>query len=192
MKLTKKISIFATDTLVNSGKVDNELRDAYIYSFDYILDFISYVASILIIGGLLHNFVNSIIFLLTLIPLRAFAGGLHASTETKCEVLSYLVFFVVIPLSSLIPYKVVYILPVQIITSLIIIIFSPVDNPKKRFDDKTKLILKKKCIIYICISTIFYLFLLFINHSQYCTVVTLCYLIILINQIIGFIKYNRF
>lgn len=191
MKLTNQISAFITDTLITSDKIESNLRDAYIYIFNYIIDYVVYAISIIFLGFIFHNILNALIFLLTLIPLRYCAGGLHASTEIKCQILSYLTFFIVM-LATHIFYNYYILLSIfYIFSAILIVILTPVDNPRKRFNCIIKKKLKNKCIKLIFINTIIYFTLIITHQNHYCATISICYIIVLGNQLLGIKKYGR-
>ena len=185
-----KISAFITDTLISSGKIQKEFREAYIYSYDYIIEFLCYVIFTLIIGSLFHLFVPSALFLCTVIPLRYCAGGYHAAKKSSCMVLSYSSYLLVAVLHRHVINYAALLYLIQIVLSVPIIIMSPVDNPLKRFRKDGKNSLKLKCLILVTAGSLFSFLLLLLNLPEYCTTISLCYIIVLSNQLLGLIKYK--
>ena len=74
-----------TDYYIKKGHIVQEDREVYEYGFHLIFSDIINFSLILIIGVLLHQLINSIIFLAVFCSLRQFAGGFHAKKYWICR-----------------------------------------------------------------------------------------------------------
>lgn len=88
-----------------------------------------------------------VIFLTVLIPLRSYAGGYHADTQTRCGIISFIIL-----LSNLLFMK--YCIIGETISLLsvslslaVILALSPMGNDTKRLDDMEYIVFKKKARI---------------------------------------------
>lgn len=123
--------------LKQSGIKDDE-QDLYQYGFFILLSQILYLIIACIIGILLGAFFESIIFYIAFQFIRRYAGGYHASTETRCEVmstLSILVCLVVIRLSKTYDFQFA-LLVVSIASAACIAVLCPLDTPEKPLSEK--------------------------------------------------------
>ena len=91
-----------------------------------------------IFGLILGCIFESIIFYIAFQFIRRYAGGYHASTETRCEIfssLSILACIVVIKLLKTYDFQTVLLL-ITILSAVCIFIFCPLDTPEKPLSDK--------------------------------------------------------
>lgn len=91
-----KISGFITDTLIEGKVIKSEEKNLYLYCFSTIIEMSANLLTTLIIGALLHRFIETLIFMLVFIPLRSFAGGYHCEKAESCFILSIAVYLTVI------------------------------------------------------------------------------------------------
>ena len=113
--------------------VSSENREIYEYGITN-LSYSLLVWSIFLLSAFLFGFFPSaLFFLLTHIPLRIYAGGLHFSTRIRCFIASLFIFAVVLffPLafSSFKLCKAIN--PFIILGLIIILFFAPVEDPRK-------------------------------------------------------------
>lgn len=73
--------------------ISRDDKEIYCYSYQYIIELLLFCFSLILISIPLSNIPSAIIFIFTVIPLRTFAGGIHAPTKQLCSVLSYILFF---------------------------------------------------------------------------------------------------
>lgn len=91
-----------------------------------------------IFGLVLNCIIESIIFYISFQFIRKYAGGYHASTETRCEILSTLSIFaciVVIRLSKTYDFQTVLLI-ISALSAVCIFVFCPLDTPEKPLSDK--------------------------------------------------------
>lgn len=123
--------------LKQSGIKDDE-QDLYQYGFFILLSQMLYFIIACIIGILLGTFFESIIFYIAFQFIRRYAGGYHASTETRCEImstLSILACIVLIRLSK--TYDLQFaLLALSAVSAMCIAILCPLDTPEKPLSEK--------------------------------------------------------
>ena len=147
--------------------VSSENREIYEYGITN-LSYSLLVWSIFLLSAFLFGFFPSaLFFLLTHIPLRIYAGGLHFSTRIRCFIASLFIFVVVLffPLafSSFKLCKAIN--PFIILGLIIILFFAPVEDPRKPLEISESLHHRKISRIlginYVILYFIFYLFSFF-------------------------------
>lgn len=120
-----------------SGITDDE-QDLYQYGFFILLSQILYFIVTCIMGALFGIFFESIIFYVAFQFIRRYAGGYHASTETRCEImstLSILACIVVIRLSKTYDFQFA-LLVVSTASAACIAVLCPLDTPEKPLSEK--------------------------------------------------------
>lgn len=70
--------------------------DIYVYGLELIISTTIGLISILILSGILSNFMSGLIFILAFVPLRLFTGGYHAMTYRGCFIISNLSYLLVL------------------------------------------------------------------------------------------------
>lgn len=132
-KLSKKI----VKCFVKQSNISDDEQELYQYGFFILFSQILYFIIALIIGILCEVILESIIFYIAFQFIRRYAGGYHASTETRCEIfstLSILACIVVIKLSKIYDFQTVLLL-ITILSAVCIFVFCPLDTPEKPLSD---------------------------------------------------------
>lgn len=133
-KLSKKI----VKCFVKQSNISDDEQELYQYGFFILFSQILYFIIALIIGILCEVILESIIFYIAFQFIRRYAGGYHASTETRCEIfstLSILASIVAIKLSKIYDFQTVLLL-ITILSAVCIFVFCPLDTPEKPLSDK--------------------------------------------------------
>lgn len=115
-----------------SGITDDE-QDLYQYGFFILLSQILYLIITSILGILFGTVIESIIFYIAFQFIRRYAGGYHASTETRCEImstLSILASIVVIRLSITYDFQFALLI-LSAVSAVCIAALCPLDTPEK-------------------------------------------------------------
>ncbi|MBO5488657.1 MAG: accessory gene regulator B family protein, partial [Eubacterium sp.] len=129
---------------------NSNTREIYSYCIHYLFEQLIFIAVILILGFLTNNLLFYMLFYLLNIGFRFTSGGYHAPRQWICNILSYSTIFVTLLLVNLLPDFSSHIwLFFCAIFSIIIVLLSPVDNPKKRLKSKQKIALMFKNRIFV-------------------------------------------
>lgn len=119
--------------LLKQSNIKYDEQDLYQYGFFILLSQILYLIIACIIGVLLGTFFESIIFYIAFQFIRRYAGGYHASTEMRCEILSSLSILacvVVIRLSKTYDFQIA-LLVISAVSAVCIAVLCPLDTPEK-------------------------------------------------------------
>lgn len=124
--------------LLKQSNIKYDEQDLYQYGFFILLSQILYLIIACIIGVLLGTFFESIIFYIAFQFIRRYAGGYHASTEMRCEILSSLSILacvVVIRLSKTYDFQIA-LLVISAVSAVCIAVLCPLDTPEKPLSEK--------------------------------------------------------
>ena len=153
--MINNLSVLLTDKLLAKGSITEDERELYIYGFFMLLSHIMYFVLACIFGILFKCFIESIIFYIAFQFIRRYAGGYHAATETRCEILSTLSIIAsigIIKLSKIYDFKTTLLI-ITLISMVIIFILCPLDTPEKPLTEKEfKYFRKISWIILLVIS----------------------------------------
>lgn len=143
-----KISNYISDKLIVNAIISEQDKNIYKYGIETILVISFNIISVFIIGYIFGMLAECIAFLVSLIPLRSYAGGFHTSNYTKCYIFSCFVLGVAIESIKLGVLKYHYfILALLIFSCIIIWIFAPLPDDNKEMN--TEEIKKNKKITKI-------------------------------------------
>ena len=136
--MINKISSIIVEILIKHSLVENEDKELYSYGFFILLSQILYFIIVITIGILFNVIFESIIFYITFQFIRRYAGGYHAKTETRCDILSTLSILcciVLIKLSKMYDIRIA-LLSASLVFAVLIFILCPLDTPEKPLNDK--------------------------------------------------------
>ena len=162
--MISKLSAKLVYKLIDKSVINNTEIDLYSYGFFILLSQVLYFILTLMFGILLGIVFEGIIFYIVFQFIRTSAGGIHASSELKCEVattLSLLSCLGIVKLCDLYNLKIVIII-LTIVATILIFLLCPLDTPEKPLTTKEKKYFRKKSwIILLIILTIICLSLCF-------------------------------
>ena len=126
------------DRLLANGSISEDEQELYIYGLFMMLSSLMYLILACFLGCILGCVLESIIFYIAFQFIRRYAGGYHASTETRCEImstLSILACIVVIRLSKTYDFRFA-LLVVSTVSAVCIAVLCPLDTPEKPLSEK--------------------------------------------------------
>ena len=138
--LTERI----TDILVNNEIIIAENRNLYTYGLQQGLLMIFNIATILGIGIVLNMVWESIVFLLTFVPLRSNAGGYHAKTQLRCYLYSVAMITATLICIQIIPWTSAVCLTMSLGAGTIIFFLAPVEAVNKPLGQVERAVYKKR------------------------------------------------
>lgn len=188
MKISNQISTNLASLMSEQNIISNSQKELYAYCFDFVLDILFFNISVLLIGLILREPFLSALYIITMTPTKMMAGGAHANSQETCSAISY-----TIAISSILLAANVSLLSVSTQTELFIFFsciisiaaLTPVDTPNKRLDITKQKHLKKNCLIYLLILSVIYLLFYNWEYTKYYSIMTICVMIIAVNQYIG-------
>lgn len=136
--MINKLSSRLTEKLLSNGTICDEDKELYIYGLFMLLSQLMFFIITCIFGLVLNCIIESIIFYIAFQFIRKYAGGYHAATETRCEILStlsILACIVVIRLSKTYDLQTI-LLSISAVSAICIFVFCPLDTPEKPLSDK--------------------------------------------------------
>ena len=162
--MISKLSTHLTEKLLSNGTISDEDKDLYIYGLFMLFSHLMFFIIACIFGLILGCIFESIILYIAFQFIRRYAGGYHAKTETRCEImsaLSILCCIVLIKCSKMYDINIA-LLSTSLVFAVLIFIFCPLDTPEKPLTDKEhkyfrkiSLIILSLIIVSIIISFIF-------------------------------------
>ena len=136
--MISKLSTYLTEKLLSNGTISEEDKALYIYGLFMLISHLMFLIIDCVFGLILGCVFESIIFYIAFQFIRRYAGGYHASTETRCEILSILSILtciVVIRLSKIYDIQTTLLI-ISAVSAVCIFVFCPLDTPEKPLSDK--------------------------------------------------------
>lgn len=136
--MINKLSEFLTKKMLSNNTINDEDKELYVYGLFMLLSQLMFFIIACIFGFILNCIIESIIFYIAFQFIRRYAGGYHAKTETRCEILSSLSILCCIVLIkfSEIYYIKISLLCISLVCAVLIFIFCPLDTPEKPLSEK--------------------------------------------------------
>lgn len=149
--------------LITRGNIDTSKRELYTFAIRYFFIAIIPIAVSIAFSILIGAFFNCIIILFIILSLRSYSGGFHFESEKMCIIISSIT-LCILSYSSLIIECSYIISIILIISSLSIMINSPIVHINHKVSDKEK---KRYHSISFCLTMIYLtLYFVFKNLSQ--------------------------
>lgn len=119
--------------LIDHSVIDDTEQELYVYGFFILISQILYFTLTIMFGILLDIVLESVIFYVAFQFIRRYAGGIHASSELKCEIVTTTSIFLCLLCIKLCEINNVQIpiLIVTIIATVFIFVLCPLDTPEK-------------------------------------------------------------
>lgn len=143
----RDISSKLTDKLISLKTIDPEDREIYEFGIQHIFITIFNISTVLLLGLLLGDLKEAMIFIFAFIPLRIFAGGFHFNSPIMCYIFSScFVALVLLAMRYLSIPLLIYCL-LYCLSGIIILTFAPVEDKNKPLDQLEKKVYRKRTII---------------------------------------------
>jgi len=140
------------DKLVDSKTISAEDKELYEYGLRQAASTLANVATTLIIGFIFGMILESILFMMSYIPLRSYAGGYHARTPVRCHIYSAGLIICVLLIVRYMSLNLMVIGALVLTASVIVFIFAPVADTNKPLDEVELKLFKKRTRIILFIE----------------------------------------
>lgn len=133
-----KLSSHVTENLIQVNVIDKTDKEIYEYGISMIFTYSINLITVLIIGIIMGQLWECLLFQLVFIPLRSYAGGYHASSEARCYFLSAGLIVLALTVLRYIPLWIntVISLCCLLAAGIVILILAPVENKNKPLDSE--------------------------------------------------------
>lgn len=155
--------------LVDKNVIDSTEQELYVYGFFMLLSHIIYLLITVIFGILLNTVLESVIFYVAFQFIRRYAGGIHASSELKCELsttLSIFLCLLCVKICKIYNADLIVLLPTAV-SAVLTFVLCPLDTPEKplsreemKYFRKITWIILTVIILILCIARYFELYFL--------------------------------
>lgn len=160
-----KLSSQTTKYLLKKNVISDEEKELYEYGLFMIISYIVFFLISILFGIVLDIPFSSILFYISFCLVRNFAGGIHANSEIKCNIITTVSILISeILIKVFIDYSLVNISFVMlIISSICLCVIKPVATSHKKISQQEKLHFHKKVIVLTVFALIIAAISLIIN-----------------------------
>lgn len=162
--MINKISAVLTKRLINNGHINKEDEELYLYGFFILISQLIFFIIVIAIGLALSCLEKSILFYISYRLVRKYAGGYHASTELRCEIMSTSAIFAcicIIKLAEIYDFEMLIVI-FAVLSSICIFLLSPLDTPEKPLSQKENSCYKNKSriisLVILALIVLLYVF----------------------------------
>lgn len=131
--MISKLASKVVKRLIDNSVIADTEQELYVYGFFILISQILYFTLTIIFGILLDIVLESVIFYVAFQFIRRYAGGIHASSELKCEIATTTSIFLCLLCIKLCEINNIQmpILVLTIIAAVSIFVLCPLDTPEK-------------------------------------------------------------
>ena len=123
------------DRMILDGTIEEEDKEIYEYGLTQGIIMLFNVIVTLLIGVLLHSVVETLLFMAVYMPLRSYAGGVHAKTQLRCLVYSFSMVAIILEVIKYFPNN-LYIIAAMLVFSVVTVcLLAPVESENKPLDE---------------------------------------------------------
>jgi accessory gene regulator B len=180
------------DWLIRQKAISADERELYAYAVHCLFSLIYPLVFALVIGAFLGMPIEAVAMIIPFIVVRKFSGGYHADSFYKCLIISSIVIVTMLQISKYINnnmfFNVIY-----IGSSILLMIFSPIDSANKRLDNDDKRFCKKVTILIVLVLFIIVELLWIAGYRHYTKYIEVGVILAELLQIVAIfkVKYSR-
>lgn len=147
--MISKLSNQITQNLLKKNIISDDEKELYDYGLFMMLSYVVFFIISMLFGIALNIPFSSLLFFISFCLIRNFAGGAHANTEIKCDIITTLsILASEILIKIFVEYSFVSIAFVmQLISSICLCVIKPVATSQKEINKYEKVLFHKKVII---------------------------------------------
>lgn len=187
-----KFSCKVTNYLLCKKVIKDDDREIYQYGFEQFFRTLLNVVTMLLLGIGFGEIYQCIILTVSFIALRSYSGGYHANTSLRCYILTVSSISAALSIMKFIAINRFICLGLLVLSSVIILLFSPIGTKNKPLDEIEKIIYRKKTIIVWCIEICVALMFMVFNITQIHISVVLAQILVGFALISGKVQTRNF
>ncbi len=172
--MAHRAAVKIADFLCKNNTIQDEDKDIYIYGFEIFLSNLINFTIVAVLGYLLNQFNEAMLFYVAFVTTRSYSGGYHASTYLKCNIIFASVFLITMLVSRILlpTISLVYLLVFMAIYIGCILEYAPIENSNKKLLESDKIRYKKISIVISICWTVLVTVVYFIA-KEYATTLTM-------------------
>lgn len=176
--------------LVEKNTISSENKPIYQYGIQQGFTIGLNILTTFVIGLVFKMIVESFLFLAVYIPLRSFAGGVHAKTANRCYVYSTIMIIAELLVIKFLPFGIFIGSCLSLISGAIIFLLAPVETENKKLDESEKQVYKKRARIILIIELVIQFIIALMSWNNIMMCFSLAFVSLSLIMLAGVIKNN--
>lgn len=177
--------------LVEKNTISSENKPIYQYGIQQGFTIGLNILTTFVIGLVFKMIVESFLFLAVYIPLRSFAGGVHAKTANRCYVYSTIMIIAELLVIKFFPFGIFIGSCLSLISGAIIFLLAPVETENKKLDESEKQVYKKRARIILIIELVIQFIIALMSWNNIMMCFSLAFVSLSLVMLAGVIKNNH-
>lgn len=167
----ERLSVAIADWMINCGVVNKEDKELYVYASQSFIMSISPLFLAIFWGICMGGVKQGLVLIIPFMMLRKFSGGYHAKKAWVCLVCSGLLLAYCIRISLQLQYNWIWLL-ITVMSTVMLIVFSPIDHENRRLTQDEKRQYRKIVAILAVVFLALVMVLLLIHKNNYASCVS--------------------
>lgn len=180
-----------TNYLICKKVIKDNDREIYQYGFEQVFSSLLNIATMLLLGIILGKIYQSLVLILSFMALRSYSGGYHANTPLQCYLLTVMSISAALSIMKFITIDRFICLGLLVLSSVVILLLSPIGTKNKPLDEIEKIIYRKKTIIVWSVETCVAIVFIILDITEIHIAITLAQVIISIALIFGNLQFGN-
>lgn len=161
-----------TKKLQENNSISSEQYEICRFGFQQGLTILLNAVTVMVIGAVMKELWQAILFMALYAPLRSNAGGYHARTATRCYVYSILLMIAVLLAMKYLLIPTFICIIALVISCAVILLLAPVEDANKPLDDIEQVVYRKRTYVIMAIEIVFCVIALLCGAKQ----IMLCFI----------------
>jgi accessory gene regulator B len=170
---------------VNKNIIEPSKQEIYTYGIKQGILIIINIATVVAIGLVIGLLAESMVFLVTYMLIRTYAGGYHAKSQLGCYIFSTVAVTVILLGIKHIIFSCFIYLIAALLSATVIYVLSPIENINKPLSQKEKILYGKKSRTLVGIFTTLSLIMWFIGIKSIAISIVMAMLLVGVLMILG-------
>ncbi len=185
------ISEKITNRLIRDNVIEHCNKEIYLFGVEQFLTTALNIVTTFVIGILLGELWQSLLFVLLFMTLRSYAGGYHASTPLRCYLLTSSIIAIALSVIKYIEINIFVCVGLLIMSGVVILILSPAESPNKPLDSIEFVIYRKRTIVLWGIQFICGVVCATMGYGNILICITLAHIILALSQLFAKVEQKR-
>lgn len=182
------ISEKITNRLLRKNVIEYDDFEIYQFGLEQLFSTILNMLTTIIIGIILGELWNAVLFVLAFMMLRTYAGGYHSSTPLGCYLLTVSIIIAVLSVIKYVEISCFVCTGLLFVSSVIILLLAPVESKNKPLDNIECVVYRKKAVGIWCIEVMSAIAFLIIGFKEVTVCIAMAFIVLGISLFVGVIK----
>lgn len=187
-----KISERIIAYVIKNNALDKGKAEEYIYGLEISLSVLASYLSVILIGILMGMLWQSALYLFIFVTVRRFAGGFHFKSQVICYLSTCVISAIALLIIKYTENSVMLYSIIMAISTLVLLIVSPVPAIEKPLDEKEKIVYGSIARIIITVMAVIYAVLCNFEQIYIAKIISVTICVVAIFAIMGKIKHKLY